>query len=46
VIPEGDRQQQRLVVYTKSENGEIHRRPGEPVAFVPLIGRHGWEAEP
>lgn len=42
VLPEGDRVQQRLVVYTKDRRGQILRRSGEPVAFVPLIGRHGW----
>ncbi len=41
VIPEGDRQAQRLVVYDKDRRG-VHRRLGEEVAFVPLIGRHGW----
>ena len=42
VIPEGDRQAQRLVVYDKDRRG-VHRRLGEEVAFVPLIGRHGWK---
>ncbi len=42
VIPEGDRQTQRLVVYDKDRRG-VHRRLGEEVAFVPLIGRHGWD---
>lgn len=44
VIPEGDRQSQRLVVYDRDESG-VHRRLGEEVAFVPLIGRHGWDRE-
>jgi protein-L-isoaspartate(D-aspartate) O-methyltransferase len=44
VIPEGDRETQRLVVYEKSERG-LRRRVGEAVAFVPLIGRHGWAAD-
>lgn len=42
VIPEGDRQSQRLVVYDKDRHG-VHRRLGEEVTFVPLIGRHGWD---
>ena len=45
VIPEGQMQSQRLVVYQKSAKGEIHRREGEEVAFVPLLGRHGWKAD-
>ena len=43
VIPEGSRQNQRLMVYTKDEAGQVHREAGEPVVFVPLVGRHGWE---
>lgn len=46
VIPEGDLQHQRLVRYTRGKKGEVRRRAGEPVAFVPLIGRHGWKADP
>jgi protein-L-isoaspartate(D-aspartate) O-methyltransferase len=42
VIPEGDRGEQRLVVYEKDRLGELVRRIGDPVAFVPLIGREGW----
>lgn len=42
LIPEGDRQRQRLVLYTKTERG-IERTDYDPVAFVPLIGKHGWE---
>lgn len=42
VIPEGDRQEQRLVVYRKLKNG-ARRTLGEAVAFVPLLGRHGWQ---
>lgn len=43
VIPEGDRTGQRLVVCDKTPDG-IQRHELDPVAFVPLIGRHGWEA--
>jgi protein-L-isoaspartate(D-aspartate) O-methyltransferase len=41
VIPEGDRDSQRLMLYEKTADG-IRREAGEQVAFVPLIGRHGW----
>lgn len=44
LIPEGQIQQQRLVMYKKSARGEVRRREGEEVAFVPLLGRHGWKA--
>ena len=42
LIPEGDRQAQRLVLYRKSARGELRRKEGEEVGFVPLVGRHGW----
>jgi protein-L-isoaspartate(D-aspartate) O-methyltransferase len=45
LIPEGQIQQQRLVLYKKSARGEVRRREGEEVAFVPLLGRHGWKAK-
>ena len=41
VIPEGTREAQQLVVYTRVGKG-FRREPGESVEFVPLIGRHGW----
>jgi protein-L-isoaspartate(D-aspartate) O-methyltransferase len=44
LVPEGPMQAQRLVLYKKSARGEIRRREGEEVAFVPLLGRHGWKA--
>ena len=44
LVPEGDRETQKLVLYEKSATG-LHRRPGQEVAFVPLIGRHGWDEE-
>jgi protein-L-isoaspartate(D-aspartate) O-methyltransferase len=44
VIPEGDRREQRLVVYDKTETN-LRRTELEPVAFVPLIGRHAWSAD-
>jgi protein-L-isoaspartate(D-aspartate) O-methyltransferase len=43
LIPEGQRQAQRLVLYRKSARGELRRREGEEVGFVPLVGRHGWK---
>ncbi len=45
LIPEGPRHLQRLVLYRKSPRGEIRRREGEEVVFVPLLGRHGWKPE-
>jgi protein-L-isoaspartate(D-aspartate) O-methyltransferase len=45
VIPEGELHHQRLVVYRKESEGRVHRELHEPVAFVPLIGRHGWSAD-
>ncbi len=44
VIPEGARDGQNLAVYEKTEQG-ITKTIGERVAFVPLIGRHGWDEE-
>ena len=41
LVPEGDRLGQRLVLYERTREG-IRRSAGEPVAFVPLIGRHGF----
>jgi protein-L-isoaspartate(D-aspartate) O-methyltransferase len=43
LIPEGQLHAQRLVIYRKSARGEMRRREGEDVAFVPLVGRHGWK---
>ena len=43
VIPEGQLSAQRLVIYRKSARGGIRRSEGEEVAFVPLLGRHGWK---
>ncbi|HVR96651.1 MAG TPA: protein-L-isoaspartate(D-aspartate) O-methyltransferase [Thermoanaerobaculia bacterium] len=44
LIPEGQMNAQRLVLYKKSARGEVRRKEGEEVAFVPLLGRHGWKA--
>jgi protein-L-isoaspartate(D-aspartate) O-methyltransferase len=43
LIPEGTMQGQRLVLYRKSARGDVRRKEGEDVAFVPLLGRHGWK---
>ncbi len=45
VIPEGDQHEQRLISYRKHQNGVVTRDVGEPVRFVPLIGRHGWKTK-
>jgi protein-L-isoaspartate(D-aspartate) O-methyltransferase len=45
VIPEGQLNLQRLVIYRKSARGEVRRKEGEDVAFVPLVGRHGWKPD-
>lgn len=42
VVPEGDRDRQKLVRYRKLRGGGHSRREGEAVAFVPLVGRFGW----
>jgi protein-L-isoaspartate(D-aspartate) O-methyltransferase len=43
LVPEGDRESQHLVLYRRQRVG-YRRDVGEEVAFVPLIGRHGWDA--
>lgn len=45
LIPEGELNLQKLVLYRKSPRGEIRRKEGEAVAFVPLLGRHGWKPQ-
>jgi protein-L-isoaspartate(D-aspartate) O-methyltransferase len=45
LLPEGGRATQRLVLYDKTEDGRIVRREDREVAFVPLLGRHGWAPE-
>lgn len=42
LIPTGDRQKQELLVYTKHANVLKCESAGS-VAFVPLIGTHGWK---
>jgi protein-L-isoaspartate O-methyltransferase len=41
VIPVGGRFGQVLELY-KREGEKIHKQELTPVAFVPLIGEHGW----
>ncbi len=43
LIPEGSRANQQLVLYEKTADG-LNKLAGEAVSFVPLIGRHGWNA--
>jgi protein-L-isoaspartate(D-aspartate) O-methyltransferase len=45
LIPEGGREEQKLVVYRKLRQGGVRRSEGETVMFVPLVGRHGWDKE-
>jgi protein-L-isoaspartate(D-aspartate) O-methyltransferase len=45
LIPEGDQTEQVLVLYRKLRQG-VRRTVHEPVTFVPLIGRYGWEKNP
>jgi protein-L-isoaspartate(D-aspartate) O-methyltransferase len=44
LLPEGTRERQRLVIYDKDRFGALQRQETDDVAFVPLIGRHGWSA--
>ncbi|KMQ52640.1 Protein-L-isoaspartate O-methyltransferase [Chitinispirillum alkaliphilum] len=42
IIPAGERNNQQLFVFRKTEQGLISQSVGN-VVFVPLIGEHGWE---
>src|SRR5690606_7940040 len=42
LLPEGPRDMQRLRLYEKRADGEVVTSEAEDVAFVPLVGRHGW----
>jgi protein-L-isoaspartate(D-aspartate) O-methyltransferase len=42
LIPEGDRRRQTLVLYERAARS-FRRRELDTVAFVPLVGRFGWE---
>jgi protein-L-isoaspartate(D-aspartate) O-methyltransferase len=43
VIPVGDRSKQSMVKITKKSATEIHKEAFEGFAFVPLLGKEGWE---
>jgi protein-L-isoaspartate(D-aspartate) O-methyltransferase len=43
VIPVGDRSKQSMVKITKKSAKEIHKEEFEGFAFVPLLGKEGWE---
>jgi protein-L-isoaspartate(D-aspartate) O-methyltransferase len=45
LVPEGPRESQQLVLYTKDRFGALLRQGADSVAFVPLVGRHGWEKD-
>ncbi len=45
VIPEGDLESQVLVCYERQPDGSFQREEHGAVAFVPLVGRHGWMPE-
>lgn len=42
IIPAGDRKHQELFIFVKTEEGLQKATLGD-VAFVPLIGEHGWD---
>ena len=44
VIPVGDRSKQAMVKITKKSATEIQREEFEGFAFVPLLGKDGWNA--
>jgi protein-L-isoaspartate(D-aspartate) O-methyltransferase len=45
-MPVGHKQRrQRMVKVTKLANGRFRRQNLGPVAFVPLIGKQGWESK-
>lgn len=43
VIPVGDRSKQAMVKITKTSATEIQKEEFEGFAFVPLLGKEGWE---
>jgi protein-L-isoaspartate(D-aspartate) O-methyltransferase len=44
LVPEGDRDHQKLTLYRKTARG-LRRAEKDEVAFVPLVGRHGWQQD-
>jgi protein-L-isoaspartate(D-aspartate) O-methyltransferase len=45
VIPTGSRRQQQELLRLQWRDGSVVEERLAPVAFVPLIGEHGWEAD-
>jgi protein-L-isoaspartate(D-aspartate) O-methyltransferase len=45
LLPEGTLEEQRLVLYDKDRFGAFQRQEADGVAFVPLVGRFGWEVK-
>jgi protein-L-isoaspartate(D-aspartate) O-methyltransferase len=45
VVPTGPRRQQQELLRLQWRNGRIIEEKLAPVAFVPLIGEHGWEKD-
>jgi len=43
MIPVGTREEQRLTLYTKNEDGTMTFNKYDTATFVPLIGKYGWE---
>lgn len=43
VIPVGNRSKQSMVKITKTSSKEIHKEEFEGFAFVPLLGKEGWD---
>jgi protein-L-isoaspartate(D-aspartate) O-methyltransferase len=44
IIPAGDRTNQELLQYDRTESG-LTCKVAANVVFVPLIGEHGWEGK-
>lgn len=45
LIPVGDRNRQELVLVRKKQGRILQERVHDHCAFVPLVGRYGWEPE-
>jgi len=43
LIPVGSKEEQRLTLYTKNEDGTMSFNKYDTATFVPLIGQHGWD---
>lgn len=44
VIPVGEERRGQRLVIVRKENGEVRQEDHERVAFVDLVGSHGWKA--